>query len=248
MTRLIVSIDVGLLNLGLLVAEVAEDYMLDRIIAAHKIDLRQLAHTTVARKNCLLHHANCTADRVMHVIQEHRAYFDRAEKVLIERQPLCGLTDVEQVFMALLRDKTVLVSPNAMHKHFDIGHLNYDGRKVATTRLANQHLEHDPVWKTLTRKHDVADAYCLMMFWLSRQQHTHHKTQLDNRLAEVKLNRQRHTGFANLDKSGTNVLAYLESFRFAGCKGDAGARFADSSVDRRYAPGNPAAIPNAAVS
>ena len=61
------------------------------------------------------------------------------------------------------RDKTHLVSPNAMHAHFRIGGLSYDGRKHATEAIAEPFVP-----AVAGRRHDVADALCLLLFWTQR--------------------------------------------------------------------------------
>ncbi len=104
--------------------------------------------------------------------------FDACAHVLIERQPLVGHTDVEQILFFMFRHKAVLVSPNAMHRFFNISKYSYDSRKYKTVMLADQFLpvQDFPEYHCLERKHDVADALCLLLFWIHTQRQTRAST------------------------------------------------------------------------
>ena len=97
--------------------------------------------------------------------------FDACTHVLIERQPLVGHTDVEQILFFMFRHKAVLVSPNAMHNYFKISKYSYETRKYKTVMLAAHFLsvDHFPEYHCLERKHDIADALCLLLFWIHTQ-------------------------------------------------------------------------------
>lgn len=166
----VASIDVGIVNLALVVAEV-EHGSVSRVVHLDVCDTTKFEHNRVQYDECVLGHTKTTTDRVNHFVQERLPLFQRADKVLIERQPLQGLTDVEQVLFMLFRDKAELVSPNAMHKYFQINHLTYEWRKVKTTEIADAsfHHLHFPHYFRLQRRHDIADAWCLLLYWLQAQ-------------------------------------------------------------------------------
>ncbi len=166
---IVCSIDVGLLNLGLLFAEVNEDYSLDRVLMVEKVDMSQRCWD----KDCEFKHAPCAANRILHLVKRFQTWFDRTRFVLMEHQPPDGMKDIEQVLYLTFWDKAFRISPNKMHAFFHIRHLDYDARKKATVERANKALEHLPAWHKLVRKHDVADAFCLMKVWLSDRQEKH---------------------------------------------------------------------------
>ena len=142
-----------------------------RVLHLSVSDTTKFDHVRVPYETCTLGHMRTTTDRVNHFVQERLPLFQRANKVLIERQPIQGHTDVEQVLFMLFRDKAELVSPNAMHKYFNINHLTYEWRKVKTTEIADAsfaHL-HFPHYFQLQRRHDIADAWCLLLYWLQAQ-------------------------------------------------------------------------------
>ena len=90
------------------------------------IDMTVMRHNTIPREQCKLHHDNCTADWITHMVQEYPKPFYNSDIILIERQPPQGHKDVEQIIALLFRDKIKLISPNSMHAYFGIGHLDYD--------------------------------------------------------------------------------------------------------------------------
>lgn len=196
----VVAIDVGLLNLGLVEARVTEDYTLETIVYAERIDITVLKHTAVSRQDCTLHHTSDAVDRVLHFVQEHQTLLTRARNILVERQPIMGLVHVEQLLYHLYRDKTILCSPNQMHRHFGLPRGDRLRRKELTVKLAEPSLCHLDMWKSQAdRLHDVADAVCILLWWLSL------------RHADV-LRQQRRQIF--VDGQPHSVDAFFDQFRF----------------------------------
>lgn len=166
----IASFDVGIVNLALVVVQV-EDWTVTRVVHLDVSDTTKFEHNRVHYDDCVLGHTKTTTDRVNHFVQERLHLLQAADKVLIERQPIQGLTDVEQVLFMLFRHKAELVSPNSMHKYFQINHLTYEWRKVKTTEIADASFQHlnFPRYHRLQRRHDIADAWCLLLYWLQSQ-------------------------------------------------------------------------------
>lgn len=167
---LVASFDVGIVNLAMVVARV-EGTEVIKVLHLTVNDTTKFEHRRVPAEHCQLGHMKTTTDRVNHFIQERLPLLQRVDRVLIERQPIQGHTDVEQVLFMLFRDKAELVSPNAMHKFFKINHLTYEWRKVKTTEIADASFQHldIPHYFHLPRRHDIADAWCLLLFWLQTQ-------------------------------------------------------------------------------
>ena len=157
----IVSIDIGYINMGMVVCSTTEEG--EAIFyETHKIDITHVRHTRVKPCDCMIPHTNETCDRVMHFIQEYRPIFDAADVILIERQPPMGLKDIEALLTQTFRSKVQLVSPNKMHKFWGISKYDYDRRKQNTVRIASEYVD----LSRYERKHDVADAVCIAMFYI----------------------------------------------------------------------------------
>jgi hypothetical protein len=163
---LVASIDVGIINLAVVFARIADDFTVESIERVENVNTTHFEHDLVPYDDCTLGHTKTTTDRLSHFVQERAPWFDACEVVLIERQPIMGHTDVEQCLFMLFRDKAHLVSPNAMHKHFNINYLTYEWRKVKTVEIADTMLGHHPEYLGLERRHDIADALCLLLYWL----------------------------------------------------------------------------------
>lgn len=165
---LVASIDVGIINLGVAFVILHDTtYRLERIVQVEHVDTTIFRHDAVPLSACTLGHTKTATDRVMHFIQERAALFDDCAVILIERQPIQGHTDVEQVLFMHFRNRAELVSPNSMHKLLQIGHLTYEWRKVKTVEFADTMLDPEqfPEYHRMTRRHDVADALCLLIYW-----------------------------------------------------------------------------------
>lgn len=160
---IIISIDVGYHNMALVKLRADHDHVL-HTEEVHVIDLTNLPHRKVCRIECTIPHTSEVADLMAHFIQEYGDLLDQADKILVERQPPTGLTQIETLLLYLYRSKTHLVSPNSMHKHFHIGHYEYDRRKEETVKIAKTFLEG---FDNLGRVHDASDAVCLALY------HTH---------------------------------------------------------------------------
>lgn len=161
---IVVSIDIGYHNLGLVKSFVDDINFEIKILSTHKVDLTRLPHKKVNRWECTLEHTNEVADLMAHFFQEYGDYLDKADKILIERQPPTGLTQIETLILFLYRQKVELISPNAMHKHFYINVLDYENRKKRTIEISESFLENFQDYQELSRKHDIADAVCMIIF------------------------------------------------------------------------------------
>ena len=177
----VVSIDIGYHNLGLVQATIDESYNI-KIDDFFAVDLPKLPHRRVKRTECKIPHTNELADLMAHFIQEFGYILDNADRILIERQPPMGLTNVETLLLYLYRDKTELISPNSMHKHFMIGCFDYEKRKLRTIELSYNLLEHFEKYNILERKHDIADAVCMIIFINSPDKEKHRLSNIEKGL------------------------------------------------------------------
>lgn len=157
---IIVSVDIGYINMGFVKCQVDENWEIT-ILKTQRINLKKLPHKNVSRCECKLHHTFETVDLMEHFFQEYNHDFEDADKVLIERQPPTGFNNIESLIFSRWRNKSVLISPTSMHKHFDISKFDYDRRKELTVDIASEYIEIDE-----ERKHDIADAICMIVFYI----------------------------------------------------------------------------------
>jgi hypothetical protein len=179
---IVISIDIGYHNLGLVKSQIDDVTFEIKIKEIFKIDLKSLPHRKVNRWDCKLEHTNEVADLVAHFIQEYGDYLEEADKILIERQPPTGLTQIETLLLYLYRHKTELISPNSMHAHFKINCLEYETRKERTIEFSESFLESFEEYQELSRKHDIADAVCMIIFRFARDKEKYRLSQVDKSL------------------------------------------------------------------
>jgi hypothetical protein len=172
------------------------------------IDITTLAHDTISRSECKLYHSRDACDRVDHFVQNHQDMLDAAEVILIERQPLGGLMHVEQLLYSRYRDKAILCSPNSLHKWMGINILDYDHRKEETVLRAHSYLCQLPHYEKEERKHDMADAACLLMHYCSVQ-HSVCKKKLEAARRKAEYDR-----VASVLHNCDSVGDWFDSFKF----------------------------------
>ena len=175
---IITSIDIGHSNLGLVQAFIDDEWSVT-IRYAKKINLKHISHVKVGARECCIPHTFETVDLVAHFIQEYGSFMDEADAVIIERQPPTGLTAIEALLFSEYRKKATLISPNSLHKHFCIGSLDYEQRKVQTERIAEDYLRD---FNLPLRKHDIADAVCMILFYVHKPKEKQRWDQIDRTL------------------------------------------------------------------
>ena len=166
--------DICVLHLGISVSVLDEEYNLIEIIWIDLIDITEFTHGRyVSKDKCELFHTKSFCDWLNHVYQENSDFFEMADYILIERQPPMGLVAIEQLIFSRWRHKAILISPNSMHKYFNIGHYDYEHRKEQTEKIAKKFLTNNDLVEQLGyyhRAHDITDSICLMLFWIHKKQ------------------------------------------------------------------------------
>lgn len=188
---LIVSIDPGKSYLGFTCGVCDDNYSNFRVNYIKLINLTTISykHKAIIRKDCKLHHSNELSDRVDHFIQEYKNQLEACDIVFIERQPINGHTDIEQLLFKAFRSKAELVSPNAMHKTFGINGMkklpNEERRlwrKQQTTKFCMRYLHGDAKEEfqrmvdayerdsaNAPKPFDIADSICLAVHQLMQK-------------------------------------------------------------------------------
>ena len=177
----ILSIDVGIINLGYVFAEIQPIYIKYRnsnlkikynqendfdinVIECNKIDITNIRHSSVKQCDCKLHHDRCIPDYLDHFIQEHLHLFDSADIIIVERQPPVGITNVQDLLFKLFRNKVLLISPNSVHKYFKLSK-DYDIRKIESEDIAKKYLSEFINFNNNIRKHDISDAMLMIIYY-----------------------------------------------------------------------------------
>ena len=175
---LILGIDVGINNLGMSLITSDLEFNFISIVGLDLINIREwkcgngllLPSERITRQECPLYHKNCVSDWLEHIFTFYNICFLKSDFILIERQPMTGLVCVEQLIFSKFRTKAFLIHPRSMHKYFEIGHQNYEQRKISTVNILKENINIQYVLDTLNsfkRKHDMADSFCIVLFWLS---------------------------------------------------------------------------------
>ena len=167
----VLSIDVGLINMGLVGVYVGEDYKIDRWKFATKVNIQRLCVNCRCRSTCGLRHERTFCDYIDHLVQVYQSDFEECDYIIIERQPPVGFVVIQELILNKFRNKTVIVSPNSVHKFHNISQFDYEGRKTESLRIALDTM--GGVFDTFQianceRQHDVADAVCQLLFWLDK--------------------------------------------------------------------------------
>ena len=147
----VLAIDIGYHNMGLVLAEFEDD---------PKIYVKCMKKASLEDYKYI--RSNDFIDLIPLFVEDHQELFDSADKILIERQPPGGFTNIEILLHYMFRDKVVLVSPVSMHTHFGMRHLDYEERKERTVSMTEKYLKDDIPFD---RKHDIADAFCMIMYF-----------------------------------------------------------------------------------
>lgn len=163
------GIDIGILHLGCCILNFDEtDKDAEPIVEWFElIDLTKLKHNVVKMCDCKLSHTSLAVDRVQHFLQEYSYKIDECQYVYIERQPIMGITSVEQLILHFLRKKTVLVSPNSIHKYFQMPRLDYETRKEMSIQIAKKYIKNNKLLEKIScmeRAHDVSDSILIALF------------------------------------------------------------------------------------
>ena len=104
-----------------------------------KIDVKYMKKVSLEDYKYI--HTNDFVDLVPLFVEDHQDIFDSADKILIERQPPGGFTNIEILLNYMFKDKVILISPVSMHMHFGMRHLNYEERKERTVSIADKYIE-----------------------------------------------------------------------------------------------------------
>jgi len=183
----VLSIDVGIVNLGYVYSEITlelpnhtsrykarkfnNSFSLNLenvkkniiILDCNRIDITNMKHHRVSLCDCKLHHDRCIPDYLDHFIQE-TVYFEECDVLIVERQPPQGIQNVQDLLFKQFRDKVLLINPGSIHKYFGLPAV-YDQRKEESEKIAETFLSNFSKFTTNIRKHDISDALLMTVFY-----------------------------------------------------------------------------------
>ena len=197
-TLKVLSIDIGIKNLGYVYCKmnlvppeinkykarlINNDYTLNksntlkniRVLDCNRVDITHVKHNLVKYCDCKLHHDNCIPDYLDHFIQE-TPHFEECDVLILERQPPVGITNVQDLLFTKFREKVLLISPGSIHKFFNFNSEKvsdeterYNARKEKSECVAQSYLTNYKTFTTNIRKHDIADALLMIIYYYTTQ-------------------------------------------------------------------------------
>lgn len=196
--KYVLSIDVGINNLGMMLLECTKSYEIHDIVWFDKIDMTRFNHIGDPRK-CHLHHSSCLADWMAHIFYQHAELFDLCEIIIVERQPLKGFVSIEQMIFYQFRHKCVLVHPRSVHAFFGNSGIDYNERKKKSVNIMLYFLKNKsgrdwllPHFNSFKRKHDIADAYIQAVFFLYKKREEKQTRRKSKSILGVSLDKYMH--------------------------------------------------------
>jgi hypothetical protein len=176
----VLSIDIGITNLGYVYSvfdlnnetnslklnfmKTNNDFI--EIISCDRVDITNIKHSKISFCDCKLHHDYCIPDYVDHFIQENQEMFLESDYVIIERQPPTGITNVQDLLFSKFRNKVLLISPNKIHKYFNMSK-DYSIRKKESETISEYYLSKFKKFTNNHRKHDISDAMLMLIYFYS---------------------------------------------------------------------------------
>lgn len=167
----ILSIDVGLYHFGYTYIRANDDYTLNKIIDCDLVDITSACKD----KFCVLYHDACISDYMSHFFKNYNEMLLESNIILVEQQPPLGFIAIQELIRYKYREKTIMVSPSSVHAHFNIGFLDYNQRKIQTEKYAMGYMSDIKNFVFQNRRHDIADSFCQLMFYLEVQNKLHVK-------------------------------------------------------------------------
>jgi hypothetical protein len=179
-TFCVLSIDIGVINLGISVSSVDSDFNFIEVIWIDLINITELKHRAVCKDDCKLQHTRTFSDWLDHVYQDNQYFFDNADFIIIEKQPPMGFVVVEQLIFNKYRDKASLINPINVHTFLNMSNLDYDGRKAKSEKIALPMITDVDLCRQITfyhRRHDICDSLCMLLYWLHKKRQELEKQQ-----------------------------------------------------------------------
>ena len=170
-TTILVAIDVGIHHMGIVYAHcVLNELIIDNFDC---VNITQFpCKRSLQNQDCPFQHTHTLTDYLDHFFLQYHHWFQSADVLLVERQPIMGQVAVEQLIYSRYRDKVLLVSPRSIHTFFrwqfqGSVEERYAQRKIHSVQIGCKHLTQQQIQKLYQciRQHDVTDAICICVYW-----------------------------------------------------------------------------------
>ena len=166
----IISIDIGIFNLGMIMVEVDHNYNIVDWTLIEKVNIQHLC-LFCRNPECNLPHEKTFSDYINHFIHKYHSSFKQCDTIILERQPPLGFIVIQELILDKFRNKTILISPRSVHKFHNITKYDYEERKVLSVNITKDVMKEDFIKVTkYQRQHDIADAVCQLLYWLNLKQ------------------------------------------------------------------------------
>lgn len=163
--------DCGIVNLAFVVARFDTSLQTCQVLETARVDITKFTHVRVSESECKLDHAHEAWDWMAHFFQEYDSVLTRHgafDHVFIEQQPIRGLQQISSLLLGKYRKAAQMISPRSMHKYMSIGHLDYQGRKQQTVKLATPFLTGFETYDREEHKDHQADALMITFYGIHR--------------------------------------------------------------------------------
>lgn len=158
---LVLAIDVGIKNLGIC----CYDFIQNQVVHWDNVSLVPNGRYVPSQN----------VQYVRDFVAKHKAFFDRASIVLIERQMRCNMRIVEAVLQCMFYEHCCVISPRSVKAHYGLSTRNYRMNKAKAVEWAKEFVNANPhvfaptvldLFVRSGKQDDLADALLLVMYYL----------------------------------------------------------------------------------
>ena len=162
----IISIDIGIFNLGMVVVQLDNDYNITLWELVTKVNIQDLC-LRCHNPECNLPHEKTFSDYINHFINKYYNSFNECDYILLERQPPLGFIVIQELILDKFRNKSILINPRSVHKFHNISTYNYEERKELSVNITRNAMKDDfNKLSKYSRQHDISDAVCQLIYWI----------------------------------------------------------------------------------
>lgn len=167
----VTAVDIGIINLA--VVSVQEDE--GEITKVLHCSVNDITKMRCKDDKCFFNkNDKSSSHRIMHFLKS-KGYeiFDNSDYIVIERQPLVGLTGVEQSLFLMLKQRykknkfIELISANALHAFYGMSDVR-EVRKIESVNIATMYLNGFRDFDRAVKKDDMADAFLYCKFFIEK--------------------------------------------------------------------------------
>lgn len=167
----IISFDIGHTNMAMVCATISPKKHKIRVTHTHMFNLQ----TVVCNDpNCIFMQNDRLAGHLTyHLVEKIKSHLKRADFVITEQQPLCGMNDIEQCLMVNIKNRFTFdspdnirtLSPRTMHSYFKINHLSKEQRSKRIIQIAKPYLNKQSSYRSTKTKEHLSDACAFIIYF-----------------------------------------------------------------------------------